>query len=65
MRRVQPHLLRNLGGVARAGEVLLVGEDEEQRVLELLLVDQAVELLGRLLQPRAVGRVDDEDERLR
>ena len=36
VRRVELHQLRDLGGIARAGQVLLVGEDEQQRVVQLL-----------------------------
>ena len=50
------HLLGNLRGVACAGQVLLVREDEEERVLKLLLLDQAVQLLRRLLPNREMGR---------
>lgn len=45
-------------------EILLVGKDEQQAVLHLAVVDDPVQLLPRLVDARAVGRVDDEDEAL-
>lgn len=59
---MQKGLLR---GELTVWEILLVGEDEEQTVLHLAIVDDPVQLLPRLIDARAVGRVDNEDETLR
>lgn len=48
-------------GVLTVREILLVGKDEQQAVLHLAVVDDPVQLLPRLVDARAVGRVDDED----
>lgn len=45
-------------------QILLVGKDEEERVLHFAVVDDAVKLLAGLVYAGAVGGVDDEDETL-
>ena len=55
----------HLRSVASPWQVLLVGVHEEEGVLEGFLLDEPVQLLGRLGQARAIGGVDDENERLR
>lgn len=46
------------------GQILLVGKHEEQAILHLAVVDDAMQLLAGLLDARAVRRVNDEDEAL-
>ena len=45
-------------------DILLVGKDEQQTVLHLVIIDDPVQLLPRLVHPGAVARVNDEDEAL-
>lgn len=45
-------------------DILLVGKHEQKTVLHLAIVDDAVQLGPGLLDARAVGRVDDEDQTL-
>ena len=47
------------------GQVLLVGEDEDDGVPHLAVVDDPVQLLPRLVYAVAVGAVHHEDEPLR
>ena len=44
---------------------LFVGEDEEDGVAQLVLLEHAMQLVARLADALAVVRVDDEDETLR
>ena len=60
----QAQLLGDLGARQRAGDVLLVGEDEQRRARHLAVLDDARELGARLVHALAVRRVDDEDEAL-
>merc|ERR1712159_594229 len=55
--RVQAELIGDLGRVHRIGQVLLVGEDEEDGLAELVLVEHAVELVARLAHAVAIVRV--------
>eukprot|EP00303_Exanthemachrysis_gayraliae_P003644 CAMPEP_0206016932 /NCGR_PEP_ID=MMETSP1464-20131121/23932_1 /ASSEMBLY_ACC=CAM_ASM_001124 /TAXON_ID=119497 /ORGANISM="Exanthemachrysis gayraliae, Strain RCC1523" /LENGTH=220 /DNA_ID=CAMNT_0053390763 /DNA_START=135 /DNA_END=796 /DNA_ORIENTATION=- len=59
--RVEVEALRQLVRGQGAGQVLLVGEDEEGRVAELLGLEEAAELLARGGHARAVRRVHHED----
>lgn len=51
-----PHLL-NLLQRQRAGNILLVGKDQQRGAEESLLLQQICQLLAAVLQPRQVGRV--------
>jgi hypothetical protein len=62
---VQAQLLCDLRRVHHVRQVVLVREDEEDAVLHLPVVDDAQQLLSRLLDAVAVIAVDDEDEGLR
>jgi hypothetical protein len=62
---VQAELVGNLRRVHRVRQVLLVGEHEQERVPELILVEHALQLLARLRDTLSVVRVDDEDNALR
>jgi hypothetical protein len=46
------------------GQILLVGEDQEESVPQLVLVQHALELLARLNNTVAIVAVDDEDDTL-
>lgn len=59
---VQAELVRDLGSVHRVGQILLVGEDEQQGIAQLVLVEHALKLLARLGHTLAVVGVDDEDD---
>ena len=62
---VEAELVRDLGGVHGVGQILLVGEDEEEGVAELVLVEHALQLLAGLRDTFPVVGVDDEDDALR
>jgi len=55
---------RDFGAIHGSGEILLVGEDEEDGVLELLFGEHLVELLLVLVDAVSIVGVDDEDEAL-
>jgi len=61
---VEAKLVCDLGGVHGVGKILLVGEDEEDGVTELVLVEHALELLAGLDDTVAIVAVDDEDNTL-
>jgi hypothetical protein len=46
------------------GKILLVGEDKEDSIAELVLVEHALELLSGLNNTVAIVGVDDEDDTL-
>lgn len=46
------------------GKILLVGEDKENGIAELILVEHALELLSGLNNTVAIVGVDDEDDTL-
>ncbi|KAI6761105.1 hypothetical protein HG531_001658 [Fusarium graminearum] len=52
------------GGVVTYGKILLVGEDKENGIAELILVEHALELLSGLNNTVAIVGVDDEDDTL-
>lgn len=52
------------GGVVTYGKILLVGEDKEDSIAELILVEHALELLSGLNNTVAIVGVDDEDDTL-
>jgi len=62
---VQAELVGDLGGVHGVGQILLVGEHEQQGVTELVLVEHALELLTCLGNTLSVVRVDDENDTVR
>lgn len=53
-----------MGAQLTIGEILLVGEYEQQRVLHFPIVDDAVQLLPGLVYTGAIGRIDNEDQAL-
>jgi hypothetical protein len=61
---VQAKLVGDLGCVHGVGQILLVGEDEEESVTELVLVEHALELLTGLDNTVAIVGVDDENDTL-
>jgi len=61
---LQPELVCELTSAHGIGQVLLVGEDEEMRVSQLVLLQHLLQLVLRLSDPLAVVGVDDEDESL-
>eukprot|EP00327_Prymnesium_parvum_P018964 CAMPEP_0113240970 /NCGR_PEP_ID=MMETSP0008_2-20120614/6546_1 /TAXON_ID=97485 /ORGANISM="Prymnesium parvum" /LENGTH=245 /DNA_ID=CAMNT_0000088345 /DNA_START=136 /DNA_END=874 /DNA_ORIENTATION=- /assembly_acc=CAM_ASM_000153 len=63
--RVESELVGDLRSVHRVGQVLLVGEDEQNRLAELILVQHAVELVASLADAVAIVGVHDEDDALR
>lgn len=61
---MQAKLVSDLSGVHGVGQILLVGEDEEQSVAELVLVEHALKLLTGLDDTVTIVGVDDEDDTL-
>lgn len=61
---MQAKLVSDLGSVHGVGQILLVGEDEEESVAELVLVKHALKLLASLDDTVAIVGVDDEDDTL-
>ena len=51
-------------GIRTSVEILLVGKDEQQRVLHFAILDDAGELSSSLVDAIAVVGVNDEDEAL-
>jgi hypothetical protein len=49
---------------ATYGQILLVGEDEQNGVPELILIEHALELLAGLNDTVTIVAVDDEDDTL-
>ena len=62
---MQTKLVGDLRGVHGIGEILLVREDEQERIAELVLVEHTLQLLTCLGDTFPVVRVDDEDDALR
>jgi len=62
---VEAELVGDLRGVHRVRQVLLVGEDEQHRLAQLVLVEHAVQLITRLAHAVAIVGVNDEDDTLR
>jgi hypothetical protein len=50
--------------IATYGQILLVGEDEEESISELVLVKHALQFLASLNYTIAIVAVDDEDDAL-
>ena len=61
---MQTELVRDLSRVHGVGQILLVGEDQEKRIPELVLVQHALQLLACLNDTVAIVAVDDEDDAL-
>ena len=62
---VKTKLVGDFGSIHRVRQILLVGEDEEQRITELVLVEHPLELLAGLRDTFPIVGVDDEDDTLR
>lgn len=61
---MQAELVGDLGSVHGIGQILLVGEDKQCRVLELVFIEHALELFPGLYNTVAIVGVDDEDDAL-
>jgi len=61
---VEAELVGDLGSVHGVGQILLVGEDQEESVPQLVLVQHALQLLARLNNTIAIVAVNDEDDAL-
>ena len=61
---VQAELVCDLGGVHGVGQILLVGEDQQDGVTELVLREHAQKLLASLAHTVSVIAIHDEDETL-
>jgi hypothetical protein len=61
---MEAELVSDLGGVHGVGQILLVSENEEERIAQLVLVEHALELLARLRDTFPVVRIDDENDAL-
>lgn len=61
---MQTQLVRNLSRVHRVRQILLVGEDQQERISQLVLVQHALQLLTGLNDTVTVVAVDDEDDTL-
>ena len=61
---MQAKLIRELRGIHRIRQVLLVREDEEEGVAQLVFVEHALQLLAGLGYTFAVIGIDDEDDSL-
>ncbi|KAI7498797.1 ADP-ribosylation [Hortaea werneckii] len=61
---VETQLVRNLGRVHRVRQILLVGEDQQERISQLVLVQHALQLFAGLNDTVTVIAVDDEDDTL-
>jgi hypothetical protein len=57
-------LFRACGRSCAYGQILLVGEDQEESIAQLVLVQHALELLTRLNNTVAIVAVNDEDDTL-
>lgn len=61
---MQAQLIRDLSGVHRIRQILLVREHEQQRIPQLVLVQHPLQLLAGLDDTVAIVAVDDEDDAL-
>lgn len=62
---VQAKLIRDLSSVHGVRQILLVGEDEQQSISQLVLVQHSLQLLAGLDDTVTIVAVDDEDDALR
>jgi hypothetical protein len=61
---VKAELVSDLGGVHGVGKILLVGEDQQNGIAELVLVEHALELFPGLDDTVTIVAVDNEDDTL-
>lgn len=61
---VETKLVCDLGGVHGVGKILLVGENKQDSIAKLVLVEHALELLSCLNNTIAIVGVNDEDDTL-
>jgi hypothetical protein len=61
---MEAQLLSHLSGAHGVGEILLVGEHEEDRVPELILVEHTVQLVTSSVDTITIVGVDHEDQAL-
>jgi len=61
---VQAKLVSDLGSVHGVRKILLVGEDQEESISQLVLVEHALQLLTSLDNTVTIVAVDDEDDTL-
>lgn len=61
---MQTELVGDLSGVHGVGQILLVGEDQEECVPEFVLVEHALELLAGLNDTVTIVAVNNEDDTL-
>jgi hypothetical protein len=61
---VETELVCDFGSVHGVGQILLVGENQENGVAQLILVEHALELLTGLNNTVTIVGVDDEDDTL-
>lgn len=61
---VQAKLIGDLSRIHGVGQILLVGEDQQQRIPELVLVQHPLQLLTGLDDTVTIVAVDDEDDTL-
>ncbi len=62
--RVQSQRIGDLSSVHRVRQILLVGEDQQDGVPKVVLVEHLVQLLLRLVDAILIVRVNDENEAL-
>ena len=61
---METQLVRDCSSVHSVGKILLVGEDKQESVAELVLVEHPLQLLARFRDTLPVVRVNDEDNTL-
>ena len=61
---VQSKLIGDLCGVHGIGKILLVGEDKQEGIAELILVQHPLQLLTSLRNTFPIIRVDNKDDTL-
>ena len=61
---MQTELVGDLSGVHGVGQILLVGEDQEESISEFVLVEHALKLLTSLDNTVTIVAVNDEDDTL-
>ena len=62
---METQLVRDFSSVHSVGKILLVGEDKQESVAELVLVEHPLELLTSLRNTFPIVGVDNEDDALR
>jgi len=61
---VEPQLVGNFSGVHGVGQILLVGENKEDGIPELVLVQHALQFLSGLRHTLPIVGIDDKDDTL-